>query len=140
VTDPRPRLRFARSSSVDTDGLHSSYNPETDGRADPGEVVWTWVPYEEDPHQGKDRPLLVVARRDGVLYGLMLSSNPKRAGDDDWLELGAGAWDGEQRVSFVRLDRVLELAEDGIRREGATVRREQFDRIVRELRAEHGWG
>jgi hypothetical protein len=38
------------------------YSPNLDGRADPGEVVWTWVTYEEDPSRGKDRPVLVVGR------------------------------------------------------------------------------
>jgi hypothetical protein len=28
------------------------YTPDDDGHADPGEVVWTWVPYEDDPRQG----------------------------------------------------------------------------------------
>ena len=27
---------------------------------EPGEVVWTWVPYEEDPTRGKDRPVPVI--------------------------------------------------------------------------------
>ena len=35
------------------------YAPDLDGRADPGEVVWTWVAYEEDASQGKDRPVPV---------------------------------------------------------------------------------
>lgn len=139
MTDPRPRRRFARSSTVDPDGLCTTYSPDPDGAADPGEVVWTWVPYEEDPRLGKDRPMLVVARRHSVLYGLMLSSNPRRAGDDRWLELGAGAWDAELRASFVRLDRVLELEEDDIRREGSVLRRDQFDRVAYVLRSEHGW-
>ena len=26
----------------------------------PGEVVWAWVPYEEDHAQGKDRPVLAL--------------------------------------------------------------------------------
>ena len=34
-----------------------SYSPDPDGDADPGEVVWAWVPFEEDPAQGKDRPV-----------------------------------------------------------------------------------
>ncbi len=38
------------------------YSPNLDGRADPGEIVWTWVTYEEDPTRGKDRPVLVVGR------------------------------------------------------------------------------
>ena len=39
------------------------YSPSLDGDADPGEVVWTWVPYEEDPTQGKDRPVVIIGRR-----------------------------------------------------------------------------
>lgn len=33
-----------------------TYAPVANGRPDPGEVVWAWVPYEEDTSQGKDRP------------------------------------------------------------------------------------
>jgi hypothetical protein len=33
------------------------YAPDLDGRADPGEVVWTWVAFQDDPHQGKDHVL-----------------------------------------------------------------------------------
>src|SRR5512139_4061485 len=32
-----------------------SYAPHRDGQPDPGEIVWAWVPYEEDHAQGKDR-------------------------------------------------------------------------------------
>ena len=38
------------------------YAPDLDGRADPGEIVWTWVVFEDDPTRGKDRPVLVVGR------------------------------------------------------------------------------
>ena len=39
----------------DTSGpLEVSYAPEADGEPDPGEVVWTYVSYEDDPSQGKD--------------------------------------------------------------------------------------
>ena len=38
-----------------------------DGDADPGEVVWTWVPYQEDSSVGKDRPAVVIgAQGEGV--------------------------------------------------------------------------
>ncbi|MGZ5364161.1 MAG: type II toxin-antitoxin system PemK/MazF family toxin, partial [Mycobacterium sp.] len=53
------------------------YAPDLDGRADPGEVVWTWVVYEDDPSQGKDRPVLVVGRDRRTLLGLMLSSQER---------------------------------------------------------------
>src|SRR6185369_11024410 len=60
-----------------------AYAPRLDGAADPGEIVWAWVPYEENDGRGKDRPLLVVGRGGGELLGLMLSSQPERADDPD---------------------------------------------------------
>ena len=115
------------------------YSPKLDGRADPGEIVWTWVPYEDDPRHGKDRPVLVVGREESTLDGLMLSSNSERDGQRHWFALGQGAWDREQRPSWVRLDRVLTVDEDGIRREGAVLDRRRFDAIAAELRRHYGW-
>lgn len=115
------------------------YAPQLDGRADPGEIVWTWVPFEEDPSNGKDRPVLVVGRDRRTLLGLMLSSNPAREHDRDWVAIGAGAWDHEGRPSWVRLDRVLDVPEDGIRREGAILPRKIFDRVAHRLVAEYRW-
>jgi len=115
------------------------YAPDLDGAADPGEVVWAWVPFEEGDGRGKDRPLLVVGRVGGELLGLMLSSQHKRDGEPGWVAIGAGAWDREGRESFVRLDRVLEVAEHGIRREGAVLPRDRFERVADELRSRYGW-
>jgi hypothetical protein len=118
-----------------------TYQPDLDGAADPGEVVWTWVPYEEDAAQGKDRPVLVVARAGsgGDLLGLMLSSQERRRDDTDWLSVGSGPWDRGGRESFVRLDRVLEIPEHGIRREGAVMPADRFGRVADELRRGYGW-
>jgi hypothetical protein len=120
-------------------GRHLVYAPDLDGDADPGEIVWTWVPYEDDPSQGKDRPVLVVGRRGTSLLGLMLSSQDERDGQRHWFALGPGSWDRENRPSWVRLDRVIEVDEDGIRREGAILARDRFDAVARELRAEYRW-
>ena len=116
-----------------------SYSPDLDGRADPGEVVWTWVVYEDDPTRGKDRPVLVVGRDQSTLLGLMLSSQDRHLNDNKWVAIGSGAWDYEGRVSFVRLDRVLDVPEEGIRREGAILAREVFDVVAGRLRAEYSW-
>jgi mRNA-degrading endonuclease toxin of MazEF toxin-antitoxin module len=116
-----------------------AYAPELDGRADPGEIVWTWVNYQDERRQGKDRPVLVVGRHSRTLFGLMLSSQRDRDGQRHWLALGSGAWDGERRPSWVRLDRVLTMREDSIRREGAVLDRARFDRVCRALRAGYGW-
>ena len=115
------------------------YAPNLDGRADPGEIVWTWVVYEDDPTRGKDRPVLVVGRDRSVLLGLMVSSQEHHAADPDWLGIGSGDWDYEGRQSWVRLDRVLDVPEEGIRREGAILRRETFDVVAARLRAEYAW-
>jgi hypothetical protein len=39
----------------------------------------------------------------------------------------------------VRLDRVLTMREDSIRREGAVLDRARFDRVGQALRAGYGW-
>jgi hypothetical protein len=131
----------ARARSAPTAGRTRTiiYSPDLDGVADPGEIVWAWVPYEEDDGRGKDRPLLVVGRDGSDLVGLMLSSQEDRAGDRDWVSVGAGAWDAQGRESFVRLDRVLEVEEHGIRREGAVLDRPRFDRVAQRLREQYGW-
>jgi hypothetical protein len=115
------------------------YAPDLDGRADPGEVVWTWVTYEEDPTRGKDRPVLVVGRDQATLLGLMMSSQEHHAADRSWVSIGSGSWDGEGRPSWVRLDRVLDVPEESIRREGAILEPTIFDRVAARLRREYSW-
>src|ERR1700684_169500 len=115
------------------------YSPDLDGRADPGEVVWTWVTYEEDPTRGKDRPVLVVGRDRATLLGLMMSSQERQAADRSWVGIGSGSWDGDGRPSWVRLDRVLDVPEEGIRREGAILDRAVFDGGAPRLRRDYSW-
>ncbi|GGK20835.1 hypothetical protein GCM10010124_11690 [Pilimelia terevasa] len=116
-----------------------SYAPQPDGAADPGEIVWAWVAYEDDPRQGKDRPVLVVGRDGAAVLGLMLSSNEARDGQPHWHALGAGRWDAAGRPSWARLDRVLVLPESGIRREGTALDRARFDAVAGALRDGYGW-
>jgi PemK-like, MazF-like toxin of type II toxin-antitoxin system len=116
-----------------------SYAPDLDGRADPGEIVWTWVVFEEDPSRGKDRPVLVVGRDSSTLLGLMLSSQERHVAEHGWVGIGSGSWDHEGRASWVRLDRVLDVPEEGIRREGAILDRERFEAVAARLRAEYSW-
>ena len=59
----RPSTRRRPTPAGSGQTLHFEYTPELDGEPDPGEVVWTWVPYEDDPMQGKDRPVVIVGRR-----------------------------------------------------------------------------
>ncbi len=123
-----------------------AYDPRQDGDADPGEVVWGWVPFEEDHSRGKDRPALVVGRDGRWVLALMLTSKDhdldaerQRRYGRDWVDVGAGAWDARGRPSEVRLDRVLRLDPDGIRREGGRLDRATFDRVAGALRERYGW-
>ncbi|MFC5993339.1 type II toxin-antitoxin system PemK/MazF family toxin [Pseudonocardia hispaniensis] len=131
--------RGAKTVPAEERARRISYAPDLDGAADPGEIVWAWVPFEDDPAQGKDRPLLVVGRSGAELLGLMLSSQADRAGDPDWVGIGSGMWDRQGRASYVRLDRVLEVGEHDIRREGAVLDRIRFDHVANELRSRYGW-
>jgi hypothetical protein len=115
------------------------YAPDLDGRADPGEVVWTWVVYEDDPTKGKDRPVLVVGRDRNTLLGLILSSQAHHMHDPAWVGIGTGQWDYDGRPSWVRLDRVLDVPEESIRREGAILERHKFEIVATRLRADYSW-
>ncbi|AXK45230.1 type II toxin-antitoxin system PemK/MazF family toxin [Brachybacterium saurashtrense] len=137
--------------------LALEYTPHADGRPDPGEVVWAWVPYEEDITQGKDRPVLVIAEEaaasggsDGtgeVLIALMLTSRDRAASGGTttdehgatWVDIGAGDWDSRGRPSEVRADRLLRLVPAAVRREGGRLDRTRYDRVATAVRDVHGW-
>ncbi|WP_236757728.1 type II toxin-antitoxin system PemK/MazF family toxin [Aeromicrobium sp. PE09-221] len=121
-----------------TAGLRLEYAPRPDGRPDPGEIVWTWVPYEDDPSQGKDRPVLIIGR-DGAdrLYGLQLTSkdHDRDAAQEArsgrlWVDIGTGEWDRQRRPSEVRINRLLEIDPHSVRREGAVLDRARFDTVI----------
>ncbi|MGP0223132.1 type II toxin-antitoxin system PemK/MazF family toxin [Paenarthrobacter sp. NCHU4564] len=118
-----------------------NYAPKPDGQPDPGEIVWSWVPYEEDHSRGKDRPVLVVGRDGGWLLGLMLTSkdhdNGYRAGD--YVDIGSGPWDRQGRPSEVKLDRVIRLDPQTVRREGAVLGQSRFNAVSKAMKERHQW-
>ena len=117
--------------------MTTSYEPEQDGEPDPGEVVWAWVPFEDDPDRGKDRPVLVIGRDGSELICLQLTSKDHdRDAEDEarygryWMDVGSGDWDRDGRPSEVRLDRLLRMSESEVRREGAALPEGTFDEVV----------
>ncbi|MGC5341865.1 type II toxin-antitoxin system PemK/MazF family toxin [Streptomyces sp. DT24] len=123
----------------DVGPVRTRYAPDRDGDPDPGEIVWTWVPFEENDGRGKDRPVLVVAREaTGTLLAVQLSSK-QHDGAREWVGLGAGPWDSSGRPSWVDLDRVLRLHEDGMRREACALDRDRFELVAERMRERHGW-
>ena len=139
--DGRPASAPAAPAAPDVE-----YRPRDDDRPDPGEIVWAWVPYDEGDGRGKDRPVLVIGRRDDDLLALQLSSQDHDLDAADearhgrfWTDLGTGAWDRQGRPSEVRLDKLLVLDATRVRREGAALDRARFDRVIAEARRVQGW-
>lgn len=138
---PKPS---APASTVASDGsdypgdycnmINFEYSPSLDGDADPGEIVWTWVPFEEDHSQGKDRPVLLVGRDGEYLLALMMTSkdhNNREHADPNYLDIGSGPWDPQGRASEVKLNRVIRVRPDSMRREGAIMPEDTFRLIER---------
>ena len=137
-----PSRRERRERRADYPGdfvgvVQPEYAPDPDGDPDPGEIVWTWVPYEEDARRGKDRPVLVVGHDGRWLLGLMLSTVDHDAlphrGQETWVDLGSGDWDEARRASEVRVDRVIRVDPSAVRREGAVLDRARFELVTGSL-------
>jgi hypothetical protein len=138
------RDRGGRASGYpgDYEGMPEvTYAPVRGDRPDPGEVVWTWVPYEEDHSRGKDRPVLLVGRDGAWLLGLQLTSKDHdfdeaqeaRAGRF-WVDIGAGGWDNRGRESEVRVNRVIRIDPDAVRRVSVSLPEHLFDQVTAGMR------
>jgi len=119
--------------------VRMTYAPATDDAPDPGEVVWTWVPFEERDGRGKDRPVLVVAaERTGTYLAVQLTSKPHQ-GDAEFVPIGSGKWDSAGRPSWVNIDRVFRLHQVGMRRETAGLPPAAYAAVEARLRQRYGW-
>ena len=126
--DPR-RLREVRLA----------YAPSRDGEPDPGEIVWTWVPFEERDGRGKDRPVAIVAASGSGDYLAVQLTSKAHDGDHDFVALGDGAWDASGRPSWARIDRVFRVRAGGMRREAASLDAGRYARITAALGERYGW-
>ena len=136
ATSNRPQTSI-REASISDALAHASYTPIMDGDADPGEVIWTWVPYQEDASVGKDRPAVVIGAQGEGVYILQLTSKDhtrdaaqEAAAGRYWLDIGAGDWDSKGRPSEVRLDRALWVKATDVRREGAILPKKTWQLII----------
>jgi hypothetical protein len=114
---------------VDEGIVTIEYSPRQDGDPDPGEVVWAWVPFEEDHAQGKDRPVAIIGRRGSHLVGVPLTT--KRNEREAQVNMGTGGWDPKRRTSYARVWRLLDVAPDSARREGSVLDVQRFEALVR---------
>ncbi len=133
----RRRPEAARPTAGPSGGrVEVGYAPSRDGDADPGEVVWAWVPFEEDPAQGKDRPVLVLGTvgRDLAAVPLTSRHRPERR---DQVPVGTGPWDSQRRPSYADVGRLLRLDPGHVRREGAALSRDRFEAVVGAARSRY---
>lgn len=119
--------------------LRVGYSPSRNDLPDSGEVIWTWVPYEENDGRGKDRPVLVIGRHTAQrVYAVRMTSKP-HGGDRDFLSIGSGGWDSQGRESWVDIEQLYSVHEDGMRREAAVLDAGRYARVAQALVARYGW-
>jgi hypothetical protein len=119
-----------------------TYAPRDDAEADPGEVVWTWVPFEEDHSQGKDRPVLVIGHDGPWLLALPVTSKDhdvdaaqEAASGRFWCDIGTGEWDRSGRPSEARVNRVIRVDPAAVRRTGGRLPEKRFAAVAAAMRA-----
>ncbi|HQY98976.1 MAG TPA: type II toxin-antitoxin system PemK/MazF family toxin [Propionicimonas sp.] len=146
TSDSRRRSAQRTPSAADYPGDFTgrpelTYAPHPGKLADPGEIVWTWVPYEEDHSQGKDRPVLIVGRDADWLLGLPLTSQDhdldaaQEAGEGRyWVDIGTGNWDSSGRASEVRVNRIVRIAPNSVRRIAGKLDADRFNEVAEGVR------
>lgn len=116
------------------------FGPDIDGPVDAGEIVWLWVPEHGPGNPPTERTVLVIARSiNQDLLGLLISPDDAHDGDRDWFPIGSGQWQATGEPCWVRLDKVIQVPEDWVRRQGALLPERRFDRVARALRSRFGW-
>ncbi len=132
----------SRTIEVDPDRIKNFtlvYGPVKNGSPDGGEVVWTWVPYEENDGRGKDRPVLVIGEHStDRVYAVKMTSK-SHSGDSALISVGSGPWDSQGRESFVDVDQLYSVHSDGARREASALSQQKFEVVAKQLRQRYGW-
>ncbi len=120
-------------------GLQITYVPEHDGDPDAGEIIWTWVPYEENDGRGKDRPVLIIGRQDAErVYAVKLTSKSHDA-DRDFIPIGSGPWDSQGRPSWIDIEQLYSVHSRGMRREASALPLDRFVVVADALHKRYGW-
>lgn len=116
-----------------------SYSPSRNGLPNAGEVIWTWVPYEENDGRGKDRPVLVIGRQSADRVYAVRMTSKAHDGDRDFLSIGSGDWDSQGRESWVDIEQLYSVQDEGMRREAAVLDRTRYDGVAQALIQRYGW-
>jgi len=115
------------------------YSPSRNGLPDSGEIIWTWVPYEENDGRGKDRPVLVIGRHGADrVYAVRMTSRAHDR-DRDFISIGSGGWDAQGRESWVDIEQLYSVHHAGMRREAAVLDAGRYGRVAQALIGRYGW-
>jgi mRNA-degrading endonuclease toxin of MazEF toxin-antitoxin module len=115
---------------IDRSVVSVSYDPHPDGKPDPGEVVWLWIPYQEDSTIGKDRPAVVIGWDDRQHLAVVPLTSKFHSGE---VSVGIGSWDGSRRRSYAKVDQIYAASRSFVRREGASLPKPAFDQVIAAL-------
>lgn len=128
------RLDPARVGAVSV-----GYSPSRNGMPDSGEVIWTWVPYEENDGRGKDRPVLVIGRQSADRVYAVRMTSTRHDRDRDFILIGSGSWDSRGRESWVDIEQLYSVHHDGMRREASVLDSGRYGRVAQALISRYGW-
>lgn len=110
---------------VDIRTVKPAFAPDMgNGHADPGEIIWTFVPYADKPGIGKDRP--------GVVLGTV--------GEDlAVVPLTSKSHSGQVPVrgSEAKVDVILRVKSKDIRKEKEALTRPEFDALLLKVAQRH---
>ena len=59
--------------------------------------------------------------------------------DRDYLSIGSGGWDSKGRESWVDIEQLYSVHDDGLRREAAVLDRERFKAVAAALMSRYRW-
>lgn len=117
------------------------YAPHEGDLPDPGEIVWAWVPFEEDYRKGKERPVLIIGRDEPWLLAAPLTSKDHDLDHDQearegrfWVDIGSGEWDAQARPSEVRVNRIVRIDPAKVRGRGVRLDERRFHRVASQIR------
>lgn len=117
-----------------------AYAPDIDGPVEAGEIAWLWVPAYGPDRPPAERAMVVVGRANNEdVLGLLVSPEERHADDKNWLAIGPGGWNPSGETCWVRVDKVIQVPEHSVRRQGVLLPEARFDRIARVLRSRFGW-
>lgn len=86
--------------------------------------------------------MLLIGRDGAWLLGLQVTSQDNDRDDHEaragryWMDIGAGEWDSQRRPSEVRVNRIIRIDPDAVRRVGAILDERIFNAVATEV-AQH---